>query len=205
MSDTPSSYHHGNLREALMAAALSELSQSSIEHLSLRALAREVGVSQGAPYRHFTDKDHLLAELATQGFDELTHATRVARDQQQSVPQQLRASGRAYIDFALANPEKYRLMFGRGLTERQRFPELVTSGQRAFAVVSQLVNEGSRQQQGHNHSELLAFNLWASIHGLCLLLIDNHCACHSDMDQNAFIEANLDLFGRRLFADIHSA
>ena len=105
-SAATSSYHHGNLREALLQEAILCIRRAGVENLSLRALARNTGVSQTAPYRHFTDKNALLAELATQAFNELADSTAALIRPQQSAAANMQLAGEAYLRYALQNPEK---------------------------------------------------------------------------------------------------
>src|SRR5919106_3067320 len=108
-----STYHHGDLRTALLQTAAKILEKQGLVALSLRELARLAGVSHNAPYRHFPDRDSLLAALAAEGFELLGDAL-------QSRPR--REMGEAYVEFALAHPERFRLMFGglAGLEPRAR-------------------------------------------------------------------------------------
>ncbi|MCY0965114.1 TetR/AcrR family transcriptional regulator [Parathalassolituus penaei] len=199
--DHTNPYHHGNLHQALLEAAVTELRNGSVEQLSLRALARHVGVSQAAPYRHFKDKDDLLAQLAIWSFDELTAALGEASSEQPDRPlrQRLRACGEAYIHYALAHPEKYRLMFGRFLPDRHLNPALHSSGERAFMVLVNLIRQGVDEGTLINHDpQLLAFHLWSSIHGLSSLLIDDFDQCHdgyNECERQQLIQSNLDLLG----------
>lgn len=172
MSQT-SNYHHGNLRQALLDAAINEIRQHGVEKLSLRALARSLGVSQTAPYRHFADKDSLLAELATEAFDALADAVRAKLDSTKSAFENTVAAGNAYLEFGLNNPEKYRLMFGTGIQNREDFPLLKIAGNGAFELLFSLIEAG--QKTGvfvSGSSALLANACWSALHGFVLLSID---------------------------------
>src|SRR4051812_36803257 len=96
-------YHHGNLRPALLRAASKTLEKEGAGALSLRDLARRAGVSHNAPYRHFRDRDSLLAAIATEGFRQLGDALRGRAGKEM---------GAAYVRFALEHPQQFRLMFG---------------------------------------------------------------------------------------------
>src|SRR6478672_7153397 len=98
-----STYHHGNLRPALLRAATKTLEKEGVGALSLRDLARRAGVSHNAPYRHFPDRESLLAALAADGFEKLGQAMR---------GQGGKEMGEAYVRFALEHPQLFRLMFG---------------------------------------------------------------------------------------------
>lgn len=107
-----SGYHHGDLRDELLRLALESIEAQGTEGLSLRSLAQRAGVSKTAPYRHFADRDALLAALAEEGFRELTEALSAARDRRAaSTRETLAEMGSAYLQFALERPQLYRLMF----------------------------------------------------------------------------------------------
>jgi AcrR family transcriptional regulator len=108
-------YHHGDLRAALMTAAAAEIERIGHENLSLRELAASLGVSRAAPYRHFADRRALLAALAAQGFDVLAARYREAGGTGKTPRARLNASGRAYLAFADERPQLFRLMFASDL------------------------------------------------------------------------------------------
>jgi AcrR family transcriptional regulator len=105
-------YHHGDLREALIAYALGRVRSEGVEAFSLREAARAAGVSSGAAYRHFAEKDGLLVAVAQQGFKILAEKTAKATTGTAG-PERLRAIGRAYITFASDDPNLFRLMFSQ--------------------------------------------------------------------------------------------
>lgn len=168
-----SSYHHGNLRQALLDEAINEIRLHGVEKLSLRALARSLGVSQTAPYRHFADKDSLLAELATEAFNALAGAVRSILDKQKSALENTVAAGTAYVQYGINNPEKYRLMFGTGIQDREEFPLLKIAGNGAFELLASLIEAGQKSGifAGGNPA-LLANACWSNLHGFVLLSID---------------------------------
>ena len=173
MTQPTATYHHGNLKQALLDEAIAEIRANGVENLSLRALARGVGVSQTAPYRHFTDKDALLAELATQAFNDLAAAARAELQPQRNALENVIAAGIAYVRFGINHPEKYRLMFGTSIAQRDSYPELTTAGNGAFELLSALIAQG--QQAGifvAGNAELMANACWSSLHGFVLLSID---------------------------------
>jgi AcrR family transcriptional regulator len=155
-----SDYHHGDLRQALLQAARQTLEQNGPSSLSLRELARRVGVSHAAPYRHFTSREELLIALATDGFDELTSRLRAA----EKATGTLQGMGQAYVGFAVENPSLYKLMFSPELDRRR--PELLAE---AAAAAFGLLREQTTADDGERSGTLAA---WALVHGLSQLLID---------------------------------
>src|ERR671929_1278117 len=142
MSTSPGrGYHHGALKTALLDAGEALLDEGGAGAVSLREAARRAGVSATAPYRHFADKEALLAALATRGFEQFGAAFEdAARDE--SDP--LAAMGLAYVRFALARPGRFRLMFGPGISDRSRFPELQAAAARAFGRLVACVEANPR-------------------------------------------------------------
>lgn len=170
------SYHHGDLRQALIEAACTHMRRDGAESLSLRALAREVGVSQTAPYRHFESKNALFAAIATWGFRDMAISLRAARDQHiDDVEEAFVQIGLAYVEWALANPEKYQLFFDSSLLDFSAYEELQLAGAEAFEVLLGLVRRG--QEEGvfadHLPAEELAGATWSSVHGMTSLLQKN--------------------------------
>lgn len=173
MASGHGNYHHGNLRETLLNEAIQAIRNHGVEHLSLRALARSIGVSQTAPYRHFADKNTLLAELATQAFNELAYSVRRNLQPQHSATLNMQRAGEAYLHYAIANPEKYRLMFGTAIDQREVYPQMVEAGSQAFAVLLELIEAGiARGEFIDQPAPLLANACWSNIHGFALLSID---------------------------------
>lgn len=134
-----SRYHHGDLRSALLKRAEATLRKVGVDGLSLRQLARDIGVSHAAPSRHFRDKQALLDELAASGFDRLGAGFAEATADG-PVTERLYGMARAYLRFAMENPELLALMFAR--KQRSTSPALSESVQQAFAVPVALIAEG---------------------------------------------------------------
>ncbi|MBF6132181.1 WHG domain-containing protein [Nocardia otitidiscaviarum] len=137
-----SRYHHGDLRSALLQRAEATLRKVGVDGLSLRQLARDIGVSHAAPSRHFRDKQALLDQLAATGFDRLGEcfAHTVTEG---PVTERLYGMARAYLRFAVENPELLALMFAR--KQRSTSPELSAAVQRAFAVPVDLIAVGQAE------------------------------------------------------------
>lgn len=173
VADISNTYHHGNLRQALLDAAVLAIREAGPQHLSLRALARTVGVSQTAPYRHFADKNDLLVELARQTFNEITAITEQAIDPHADSHQQMLLAGDAFLRYAAANPEKYRLIFGTSIEQPENYPHLVEAGQRCFAVLLNLIARGIERGEFIQAEPMLLANVcWSGIHGFSSLWID---------------------------------
>ena len=171
-------YHHGNLKQALLDKALDHLRLHGPDKISLRALARDVGVSQTAPYRHFADKTALLAALAAEGFRRLYSVSHSALMVEGTAADALQLSGKAYIHFALDNPELYRLMFGPMLSPDDDFPELEEAGGNAFNVIVNLVLRGIETGEFVDKDPLLVANsTWAMVHGISSLMLDRRFDC----------------------------
>ena len=138
MSERP--FHHGNLRATLLDEAEKALRSKSVEELSLRELARDAGVSHGAPRSHFPDRKALLDALAERGFLSLAGAIRAGADSSLDYPESLRAAGRAYLDFAVSNPALLDLMFA---AKTDRPPEsLLAAAEALFATISDIMSVG---------------------------------------------------------------
>jgi AcrR family transcriptional regulator len=165
-------YHHGDLRAALIRAGLAILAEEGVQALTLRAAARRAGVSHNAPYRHFADKEALLAAIAEEGFLDLAARVEEARARAQGGPRaQLEESGWAYVQFALAHPDHLRVMFDVPITDPQAHPGLLAAGARAFNVLVEIIEAGQRAGEiVAGNSRQLAFAAWSMVHGLGLLL-----------------------------------
>ena len=169
------SYHHGNLRAELLETAIAQLRDSGLEDLSLRALARALGVSQTAPYRHFADKNDLLAAMATQGYRSLLQALREASAVSGDGPrEQLIAFAHAYVDYAANNPQLFKLMFGPAVQPTVKYPELRKASRDTLQLVQDILQRGVDDgifRQSDNVA-YLANAAWSSIYGLSTLLVD---------------------------------
>jgi AcrR family transcriptional regulator len=165
-------YHHGDLRQSLIDCACQQLMKDSADHLSLRALAREAGVSQTAPYRHFETKNALFAAVATYGFELMTEHLRAASEAYpDDVERAVNALGLAYVEWALENPEKYQLFFDSSLVDFGSYDELHEAGCACFEVLLELIQRGIQEKIFVDDSpEFLAGTLWSSVHGLASLL-----------------------------------
>lgn len=160
-------YHHGDLAAALHQAAGKILEKEGLEALTLRTLARRTGVSHAAPYRHFRHREALLAALAADGFAMLGRAQREA-----AAAGGLRAMGEAYVHFALAHPQRFRLMFG-GQVRIAQHPQLREVATRSFDALAGALAERVAGGQGARDASIAA---WALVHGLAHLLLGDRIA-----------------------------
>src|ERR1700742_484420 len=133
--DSPRGYHHGNLREALLRAALALIAQKGPAGFTFAEAARFAGVSPAAPYRHFRDRDELMASVALRGFEQFEAALKRAWDAgRPDAFTALDRLGKAYLDFARSEPAFYSAMFEAGVPAGAS-PSLREAGDRAFAVL----------------------------------------------------------------------
>jgi AcrR family transcriptional regulator len=175
-------YHHGTLRSALLAEALRVLAEGNPATLSLRELARRLGVSPAAPYRHFADKDALLAAIAQQGFELLSAELDAAAASHPAEPlRQLADTGLAYVHFALQQPQYFQVMFGRAATPQTQFPELLAAGRAAFGSLLRLIESGQRAGLvAPGDPRELAVAAWSQVHGLATLLLEHQLPLADD-------------------------
>ena len=164
-------YHHGELREALLETAETLLQEDGPSGLSLRKVGRQLGVTPGAPYRHFEDKDALLAALATEGFRKLR--TAILGDQEGALDGQerLRRAGVGYLSFASSHPELFRLMFG--WMPARDVPELCEAGDAAFAAFEGILQECEEEGLLSRSVRDAGLLTWSAVHGAAFLAIDD--------------------------------
>jgi AcrR family transcriptional regulator len=166
-------YHHGNLREALVEAALALIGQKGPAGFTIAEAARLAGVSPGAPYRHFRDAEALLAEVALRGFDRFAALLSAAWNNGQPDPiRGFEALGRAYLAFAREEPAYYAAMFETRIAF-DNHPGLLTAGDRAFAVLREAAERlTSRLPLGQRPPSLMvALHVWALSHGIASLFV----------------------------------
>jgi len=169
--ESPRGYHHGNLKEALLRAALELIAQKGAAGFTFAEAARWAGVSPAAPYRHFRDRDELLASVALRGFHQFEEALARAWDEgRPDVFFALDRLGRAYLDFARSEPAYYSAMFEAGVPLADN-PELRDAGDRAFAVLRAAAEKLCAQVPARDRPPVLmvALHIWAMAHGIASL------------------------------------
>lgn len=171
-------YHHGDLKNALLAAAAALLAQRGAEALSLREISQSAGVSHAAAYRHYADKQALLADLAEAGFRELDAVQREARAATAGGPlEQLKACGRAYVAFGVQQPRLLQLMFGGVITDCAAHAGLVAASGQLAQTLADIVAEGQAcgELRGGDLRDL-TLSAWSLVHGLAVLIVGRRIA-----------------------------
>ena len=177
-------YHHGDLKNALIKAGVEILAKDGVIGLSLRKVAARAGVSHTAPYSHFVDKQALIAAISTEGFRQLYEQMSAVAEEYKTKPSmQLIEVGWAYVQFALDDRDRFKVMFSGILEKEKIYPEFVTESQRNFQLVKMVVE--ANQAAGvlrSGPSDLVALSAWAIIHGFSMLLLEGQIS-HTVLEQ----------------------
>ncbi|MBK8824755.1 MAG: TetR/AcrR family transcriptional regulator [Anaerolineales bacterium] len=182
-------YHHGDLKNALIKAGVEILAKDGVSGLSLRKVALKAGVSHTAPYSHFADKQALIAAISTEGFRQLYKRVSAVIDEYQTKPStQLVEVAWAYVQFAMDDPDRFKVMFSGVLEKEKEYPEFVAESQRSFQLVKMIVeaNQTSGKLRGGS-SDLAALSVWGIIHGFVLLLLEGQIP-HAILEQKSLRE-----------------
>ncbi len=204
-----SSYHHGDLRQALLKAAEALLAEKGVQGLTLRACARHAGVSHAAPKHHFADVSELLAEVAARGFERLARALKQARQEAGQDPvDRIVSVARTYVGFARAHPDHFRLMFrwdamaadneALRMAASRTFAEMTTSvtAQRGEAEVTAETLEQRIRDRGLQDDVLLA---WSQIHGYAQLLLEGQFDGFAEAEgMDAFVARTVTASAKRM-------
>jgi AcrR family transcriptional regulator len=184
------SYHHGDLRAALIQAALDVMKTEGPAALSLRSLARAVGVSSMAPYHHFSDRAELLVAVATEGFERLQASKQEIQATQPNVRAALAAGGANYVRFILDNPNLYRLMRSKDFSDRVRYPALnLAASAPAISLRDLMARLVEEQGLSSNIPSQGALLLWGLSHGIGMLALDGQI--RADIAPNLAYEGSL--------------
>jgi AcrR family transcriptional regulator len=183
-------YHHGDLRRALLNEALRTIQAHGVEHLTLRTVGERLGVSRSALYRHFADKQALLATVGKEGFRMLRQAIADAWEQHGRGLGGFRAMSRAYVEFAVEHPSHYRVMFGGFIESAAKDDDFVGEAKAAFQVlVDALIAQQNTCDIRRDEPLLMARFVWALVHGTAMLVIDGQlpgAAQREALEQYAF-------------------
>ena len=183
------SYHHGNLKQALLAASLDLIRRAGPGAFTLREVARRAGVSHNAPYRHFRGKEELLGALAAEGFDRLTAAMTKAAEPASRPLDRFRLSGRGYVEFALRYPQHFAVMF-EGSGRFDVYPQTQAAGERAFGTL--VGNVEACQAEGvlpPGDARPFALLAWSMVHGVAKLAISGRLPLSGTADVLDFTDA----------------
>jgi AcrR family transcriptional regulator len=182
-------YHHGDLRRALVDASIGLIAESGPEGFTLREVARRANVSHSAPYRHFQDKSDLLAAVAEQGFNDLFQAVTDAVARGRSPLERLRRSGAAYVTFAIEHTAHFRVMFGTEL-DAEKHPSARAAGEKAFgalvAVVAECQAAGALSPGETRKKARIA---WSLVHGIAHLAIGRQLLIRSPEEVRRFVDS----------------
>jgi AcrR family transcriptional regulator len=191
MSEPPrekQSYHHGDLRVALVRAAEEVIAEFGPQKLTLREIARRAGVSHAAPYRHFANKKDLIGAVVAQSYRELTKALQQVQVVHENPLTRFEAMFHAYVDFATADVARFRLMFGSEVPEKDKHPELKLNSEESFQVVTDTIV--ACQEVGlirDGNSQELAITCWSTCHGVAVLMVDNQLPDSFNSDKKAVV------------------
>jgi AcrR family transcriptional regulator len=167
-------YHHGDLKNALINAGVKILARDGVGGLSLRKVAKQAGVSHAAPYAHFADKQALIAAISTEGFKQLYSQIETVKQAYQANPETLLIEvAWAYVQFALNEPDRFKLMFSSVLEKEKEYPDFVEISLKNFRQLVEIVE--ICQQAGvikKGASDLIALSLWGTVHGFVSLLLE---------------------------------
>jgi AcrR family transcriptional regulator len=161
-----------DLRDACVEAAREAIAAHGVEQLSLRDVARRLGVSHQAPYRHYPSRDHLLAEVMRRCFEQFAQHLD-GRERSDDPADELRSLGERYLGFAAAHPLEYRLMFGTPWPEKAEHPDLIRDAAHAFDILRRVLARVHGVRSPTIAVDLDAMFVWSTVHGLAGVMSSN--------------------------------
>lgn len=177
-------YHHGDLKNALIKAGVEILAQEGLGGLSLRKVAKQAGVSHAAPYAHFADKQALIAAISTEGFKQLYTRIEGIFDSHQNDPKNLLVeTAWAYVQFAVNEPDRFKLMFSSVLEKEKDYPDFVDISRKNFSRIVDVISicqDAGILRPGA--PELTAVSVWGAVHGLVMLVLEGQVS-HTVLDE----------------------
>jgi AcrR family transcriptional regulator len=196
MTKSSKSYHHGNLKQELILCACRLCEEHGYESLSMRSIAKESGVSQTAPYRHFDTKESLYAYVAMEGFKKLSAATNIDISKKVTKDNMVK-TGINYINFGLGNANTYDLMFGTAVGDFSNYPDLLDCANGTYENMK--LSFSKLAQDSEDVIAYKCITLWSMLHGLVGILrkvavVDNMDPeqDHGPIKSASLIGANLD-------------
>lgn len=182
-------YHHGDLKNALIKAGVEILSKEGIDGLSLRKVAQHAGVSHNAPYSHFPDKQSLIAAISTEGFKRLyEQLDNVVASYSSDPKKQLHEAALAYVRFAMDHVDTFKIMFSDAIEKEKEYPAFVEISQKTFQRVVDIVQ--ACQDVGIVRSapaDIMAVAVWGQVHGIVSLVLDGQIS-HAILDHQTVEE-----------------
>jgi len=177
-------YHHGDLKNALIKAGTEILAKKGVGGLSLRKVAQKAGVSHAAPYAHFADKQALIAAISTEGFRQLYEQVITVTELYADDPaRQLLEAAWTYVQFAMNDPDQFKIMFSSALEKEKEYPDFVEMSQQNFRQVVAIVASCQEERVlASGPGELTAVTVWGAVHGLIALLLEGQIP-HTVLEQ----------------------
>lgn len=169
------SYHHGDLKNALVEAGAEILAKEGVGGLSLRKVAGRAGVSRTAPYAHFADKQALIAAISTEGYRRLYQKMKAVMEKNAGEPaRQLVEIGCAYIDFAVKDPDRFKITFSGVIEKEKDYPDLVEISHATFRLLIGMTKACQTAKiLEAGPAEKTAIAVWSVVHGFACLLLEN--------------------------------
>jgi len=177
-------YHHGDLKNALIKAGVEILAEEGLAGLSLRKVAKQAGVSHAAPYSHFADKHALIAAISTEGFKQLYARIEEIFESRRNDPKSLLVeTAWAYVQFAMNEPDRFKLMFSSVLEKEKDYPDFVEISRKNFTQIVEVIkicqNAGILRP---GSPDLTAVSVWGAVHGLVMLVLEGQVS-HNVLDR----------------------